>query len=84
MCRRITCSICGKPSFAGCGLHIESVLGDVTPAERCPGHDAPSATPGGRVPVLKRLFDLMGGAAPRLMGGVAPSATKGREKGRAK
>jgi hypothetical protein len=72
MCRRITCSTCGKPSFAGCGLHIESVLGDVAPAERCPGHDAPRPTPGERVPMLKRLFDLMGGAAP--------NGTKGQAK----
>jgi hypothetical protein len=35
MCRRISCSTCGKPSYAGCGLHIEQVLGDVAKAERC-------------------------------------------------
>lgn len=35
MCRRITCKSCGKPSFAGCGAHIEQVLGDVPPAQRC-------------------------------------------------
>jgi hypothetical protein len=38
MCRRIDCAVCGKPTFAGCGLHVESVLRDVPPAERCPGH----------------------------------------------
>jgi hypothetical protein len=35
MCQRITCKDCGKPSFAGCGRHVESVLGDVPPADRC-------------------------------------------------
>lgn len=35
MCRRIECERCGKPSFAGCGMHVEQVLQDVTPAERC-------------------------------------------------
>lgn len=35
MCRRVTCSDCGKPTFAGCGAHIEQVLGDVPPAQRC-------------------------------------------------
>jgi hypothetical protein len=35
MCRRITCPTCGKPTFAGCGRHVESVLGDVPPPERC-------------------------------------------------
>jgi len=35
MCRRVTCPSCGKPTFAGCGLHIEQVLGDVPKADRC-------------------------------------------------
>ncbi len=35
MCRRVTCNHCGKPTFAGCGAHIEQVLGDVPPAARC-------------------------------------------------
>lgn len=35
MCRRIACEHCGKPSFAGCGMHVEEVLRDVVPADRC-------------------------------------------------
>jgi hypothetical protein len=35
MCQRVTCSSCGKPSFVGCGRHVEQVLGDVLPEERC-------------------------------------------------
>jgi hypothetical protein len=35
MCRRVECKKCGKPTFAGCGAHIEQVLGDVPKAERC-------------------------------------------------
>jgi hypothetical protein len=35
MCQRVTCSSCGKPTYAGCGRHIEAVLGDVPQAERC-------------------------------------------------
>jgi hypothetical protein len=35
MCQRVTCSSCGKPSYAGCGRHIESVLADVPPDKRC-------------------------------------------------
>ncbi len=35
MCRRVTCSTCKKPTYAGCGLHIEEVLGDVPKALRC-------------------------------------------------
>jgi hypothetical protein len=35
MCRKVECSKCGKPTFAGCGMHIEQVLGDVPTEERC-------------------------------------------------
>lgn len=35
MCTRVTCRKCGKPTYSGCGLHVEQVLGDVPPARRC-------------------------------------------------
>jgi len=35
MCRRVVCSTCGKPTWAGCGKHVEQVLGDVHPKDRC-------------------------------------------------
>lgn len=35
MCRRVVCSECGKPGYAGCGKHVEQVLGDVPSEERC-------------------------------------------------
>ena len=35
MCRRVSCSQCGRPTYAGCGAHVEQVLADVPPAERC-------------------------------------------------
>lgn len=35
MCRRVQCQSCGKPSFAGCGAHIEQVLADVPKDQRC-------------------------------------------------
>jgi len=35
MCKRAQCSSCGKPTFTGCGAHIEQVLADVPKAERC-------------------------------------------------
>jgi len=31
----VTCKTCGKPSWAGCGAHVESVLADVPRADRC-------------------------------------------------
>ena len=27
MCRQVTCKKCNKPSWAGCGAHVEQVLG---------------------------------------------------------
>lgn len=50
MCRMITCKQCGKPTWAGCGAHVEQVLGHVPPAERCQGHES---TGGG---FLRRLL----------------------------
>jgi hypothetical protein len=44
MCRRVTCEKCQKPSFAGCGLHIEAVLGDVPKAQRCQCREAVAVT----------------------------------------
>lgn len=35
MCRRIDCRKCGRPTYAGCGMHVEQVLGNVPPAQRC-------------------------------------------------
>lgn len=35
MCRRVDCPKCGKPTFAGCGMHVEQVLGDVPRDKRC-------------------------------------------------
>lgn len=35
MCRRVECPKCSRPTYAGCGAHIEQVLGDVPRAERC-------------------------------------------------
>ena len=35
MCRRVDCRKCGKPSFAGCGQHVDQVLAGVPPDRRC-------------------------------------------------
>jgi hypothetical protein len=35
MCRRVNCPKCGRPTFAGCGAHVEQVLADVPATERC-------------------------------------------------
>lgn len=35
MCYRIMCTHCGRPGYAGCGRHVEQVLGDVPADQRC-------------------------------------------------
>jgi hypothetical protein len=40
MCRRVECSKCGRPTWAGCGAHVEQVLGNVPEDERCRCHEA--------------------------------------------
>ena len=38
MCQKVTCSICGKATWAGCGDHVDEALAGVPAVERCPGH----------------------------------------------
>ncbi|GAA3629425.1 hypothetical protein [Microlunatus ginsengisoli] len=35
MCRPITCKTCGKTTWTGCGQHVDAVMRDVSPADRC-------------------------------------------------
>lgn len=47
MCHKVTCNNCGKPTWEGCGDHIEHALGDVAVPDRCHcktfvGTDTPS------------------------------------------
>ncbi len=35
MCMKTDCSTCGKPTWKGCGKHIEQALKDVPEDERC-------------------------------------------------
>lgn len=35
MCEQVICTKCGKPTWRGCGEHIELALADVPVPERC-------------------------------------------------
>lgn len=35
MCRRVECRECGRPTWAGCGQHIEQALAGVPEEQRC-------------------------------------------------
>jgi hypothetical protein len=47
MCRLVECRKCGRPTYAGCGAHVEQVLGHVPPAERCQCREERSEKPKG-------------------------------------
>ena len=58
MCRRVDCAACGRPTFAGCGAHVEQVLAGVPASERCrcgSRKPRPEATKG-REGILGRLL----------------------------
>lgn len=46
MCRRIDCPKCGRPTFTGCGAHVDQVLGNVPPSQRCHCREEQSKSPG--------------------------------------
>lgn len=37
MCRAVTCNVCGKTTWAGCGQHIDSVRRSVPASQWCDG-----------------------------------------------
>jgi hypothetical protein len=58
MCQRVKCSSCGKPTYAGCGAHVEQVLADVPKEDRCKCRDKTKtgASEGDRGGLFQRLF----------------------------
>ncbi|BDZ42044.1 hypothetical protein GCM10025865_13430 [Paraoerskovia sediminicola] len=51
MCRAVTCTTCGRTTWAGCGQHVDAVMRDVPKAQRCAGHESSSrATSSGTSP----------------------------------
>jgi len=62
MCRRVECSKCRKPTYAGCGAHVEQVLGGVPKAERCRCRDKQAEAAKTQAPTERRGWfrDLFG------------------------
>lgn len=62
MCRAVQCSKCHKPTWAGCGAHVEQVLGHVPKEARCTCRDAASTITGSKTAspgisgALRRIF----------------------------
>ena len=38
MCEKVICRKCNKPTWAGCGEHIEEALAGIAKADCCQGH----------------------------------------------
>jgi hypothetical protein len=53
MCRQVTCRKCNRPTWKGCGAHVEQVLRDVPASERC--HCGAEKTPPA-APVKKKSW----------------------------
>jgi hypothetical protein len=53
MCRAVTCTKCGKTTWAGCGQHVKQVMAGVPASQRCAGHASDRAASGG---LLRKLF----------------------------
>jgi len=62
MCARTTCRSCGKPTWSGCGNHVEQALRGVPQAQRCQGHAK-------NVPAEASSQRKSGGILSRLFGG---------------
>lgn len=58
MCQRVECAKCRKPSYSGCGMHVEQVLGNVPREERCACHSKPKPKRPGEPSPFRRLFRM--------------------------
>jgi hypothetical protein len=57
MCQAVKCSKCQKPSWVGCGAHVEQVLGHIPKSERCTCREsAATSGPPAKTDSLRRLF----------------------------
>jgi hypothetical protein len=54
MCSKVSCRQCGKPTWSGCGEHIEVALAGVPQNQRCQGHEGAAAPK--RAGLLTRIF----------------------------
>ena len=56
MCSRTTCRKCGKPTWSGCGQHVEIALKGVAKNDRCQGHANDPKEPG----LFSKIFGKKG------------------------
>lgn len=53
MCYAVTCSKCGKTTWAGCGQHVDQVMRGIPKSQRCQCRTDKSESP---ARVFRRLF----------------------------
>lgn len=58
MCRRVECNECKKPTYAGCGMHVEQVLGDVPRDARCTCREDRKKRAAAEPSKLRKFFGL--------------------------
>lgn len=56
MCQPATCPQCGKTTWTGCGQHVDEVMVDVRPEDRCSGHEEPTAPTAPQPGFFSRVF----------------------------
>ena len=56
MCRAISCRVCGKTTWAGCGQHVDQVMAGVARADRCPGHSKAETAAASKPSFLDRML----------------------------
>lgn len=60
MCTRVQCDRCGKPTWAGCGRHVETALAGVPPDARCRCREESTEAQSSDARPRKRFFGLFG------------------------
>lgn len=58
MCRQVACAKCGKPTYAGCGMHVEQVLAHVPQQERCACREKTKKDVVVEPNLLRRIFGI--------------------------
>ncbi len=57
MCSAVTCRVCGKTTWSGCGQHVAQVMARVPAGQWCDGH---GSAPTARVTAGSGLFKIFG------------------------
>jgi len=60
MCREVTCNKCKRPTWAGCGRHVESVLAHVPVDQRCQCRDEGKYEDDSGGPLRKAIRAILG------------------------